>query len=922
MGIVTSLGNNFVQVLDRQFTTAAGAGLLTSDRFGRDATPLRIMTNNLTYASGNGVGIRPLLVPGAGQTPNPAIDGGSNTVYPGSNLLGQKDAIGNPRLIEGNGDGIITIDAGSAERLVNEPVAIFTASPNPAAFDDRVTFDGRGSTHPNPAVGRIVAWDWDFDYNVSNGFVPRLSGSTASRIYPSGKTVYLVMLRVTDNFGNVGFSAATPIIIGQPTTPVIVRPAASAAGVKPVTTDLTPTFRWNADPATYDLELFRITSTGRVPVFPLVSLTTKTFTPTTPLTLGEYELIVTARNSSFSSPSAPYRFIVARMSGLAPTGNTFDLTPKFTWARIAGSSRYELKARRVLPTVVENVVNEAFISENSFEPPASLGLGRFEWQVRAYDVDGVAGAWSSVQSLTIGQIATLKPAAVTVDTTPTFTWTNMDAGQGTTKYEFWVNQVGGKAKYIYEQALSTTSYTPTTPLANGTYDVWVRPVSPDGEGGLWSTVRRFVMDYRVGPVTYAPTGVSTDTTPTFRWQAADSAWGYNLRVDNLSTGATEVIKVNVRHPANATEISYTPTTALTAGNYRWWVQTIALSGVETSFSAGTDFTVPVPSIVSPRGSIATNLPLFRWNGVTQYESYELWVDNTTTGVKEVLRVNGIKATSYQATLPLENGNFTVWVRGYDKDGNISQWSGPADFNVTVGVGVAPELSGSFRTLNGQRTFLWSAGSGAFSYEIIVKRISDSDQPVVLNQSGISGTTFTPSTVFTSGIYRWWIRGLDADGNGLPWSQPLQFFVASTTEAISTDVSEMALAATTTPVVFDVSAGFWSDDEVRSITATPAGTVVQIDPVSTRWEQIAEPVVEQIVPVEDIAGIDSVMEEWTSINMEDAPSESFPVSLETVQTAGSSVDSTSEGNNRTLNWLMAGMTMGAVVLNGRKSKDKQ
>ncbi len=120
--------------------------------------------------------------------------------------------------------------------------------------------------------------------------------------------------------------------------------------------------------------------------------------------------------------------------------------------------------------------------------------------------------------------------------------------------------------------------------------------------------------------------------------------------------------------------------------------------------------------------------------MAEYVSYELWVNNVTTGAKEVLRVSGITSRSYQTTLPLENGDFKVWVRGFDKDGNVSQWSGPADFKVTVGVGVAPILTNSFRNANGSRTFNWSSGSGAFSYEIIVKRISDPDQSVVLNQT--------------------------------------------------------------------------------------------------------------------------------------------------------------------------------------------
>ena len=911
MGVVISIGNNFIQVLDRRSTTATGAGLLTTDTFGRDATPLVTLTSPIIYTRGNGVGIRP-LIPG-----RRAIDGGSNSVYPSNNLLRQKDAVGNPRLIEGNRDGVVTIDAGAAEHLVNTPVAIFTATPNPASFGDRVTFDGRGSTHPNPAVGSIVLWEWDYDFNSGNGFVPRLTGSVVTRTYPvSAKTNYIVRLRVTDNFGNTGFIDKV-VVIGAPTKPEVDRPGT-------FTTDRTPTFRWSADPATYDVELFNVTTGTRVPVFPRISMTAKTYTPTTPLALGKYELVVTARNSNFSTSSDAYKFTVTNVFGLVPSRNIFDVTPKFSWNGVPGSSRYELKVRRVLPTVKEGVISDAFISDTFFEPTTSLGLGTFEWQVRAFDVDGVAGEWSNVQTVTTGLIAFVKPAPVTVDTTPIFTWTDMDSkpvGKKDTRYELWVNRVGGQAKFIVESAITTTSYTPKTPLPNGTYDAWVRPLAPDGEAGLWSQVRRFVMDYRVGPVTTSPEGVTTDTTPTFRWQAADSAASYDLWVDNLSTGVQEVIRVSVPHKANAAEISYTPAKPLTAGNYRWWVQTVATSGLKTTFSAGTDFTVPVPTIVNPRGSIATNLPLFTWNGVAEYVSYELWVNNVTTGAKEVLRVSGITSRSYQTTLPLENGDFKAWVRGFDKDGNVSQWSGAADFNVTVGVGVAPVLGNSFRNANGTQTFDWSAGTGAFSYEIIVKRISDPSQSVVLNVSNISGTTYTTPAPLTSGIYRWWIRGLDANGNGLPWSQPEVFFVNSTEPLVPGEAPDFILAMTNTTSVFDVNAGIWTEDAVRSITATPAGTVVQVDPVAT-ISVVGNNQPVALVAEEEVAGIDDVMQEWDMFSMDDTSSSILPVVLSSASVPVAPPEkSGSDSQSRALDILMAGMALGTVISRSRKSGDE-
>jgi hypothetical protein len=123
----------------------------------------------------------------------------------------------------------------------------------------------------------------------------------------------------------------------------------------------------------------------------------------------------------------------------------------------------------------------------------------------------------------------------------------------------------------------------------------------------------------------------------------------------------------------------------------------------------------------------------------------------------------------------------------------------------------------------------------------------------------------------------------------------------------------------TPVVFDTSVGFWSDDIVRSITATPAGSVIQINPKAIQ----PEPVVELPVAVaEDVVGIDDVMEEWASMMMEDSVSQDIPVSKMLVSSPTSSENTQSDGDNRSLDLLMAGMALGAVVSKSRKSKDQQ
>src|SRR5690606_26452545 len=114
-------------------------------------------------------------------------------------------------------------------------------------------------------------------------------------------------------------------------------------------------------------------------------------------------------------------------------------------------------------------------------------------------------------------------------------------------------------------------------------------------------------------------------------------------------------------------------------------------------------------------------------------------------------------------------------------GNVSQWSAPSQFTINVGVGVAARALSPSGVVNGNLplNFSWQAGTNAITHELLVKRIDQPSQPIVINVKFLAGTTYTTNTrLAVGGTYRWWIRGLDIDGNGLPWSQPLDFRVVS------------------------------------------------------------------------------------------------------------------------------------------------
>ena len=161
------------------------------------------------------------------------------------------------------------------------------------------------------------------------------------------------------------------------------------------------------------------------------------------------------------------------------------------------------------------------------------------------------------------------------------------------------------------------------------------------------------------------------------------------------------------------------------------------------------------------------------------------------------------------------------------------------------------------TNNNKPTFTWQGVNGAAKYEILVKDISDSGQPVVLNISNIFGLNYTTTkTLAPNKNYRWWVRAISAANIPGPWSQPQDFRVVSTDlperpDSITPfDIDQLASVVLTTSVENSFN------DEVRSITAHPAGTVIQLTP-----EAAAEHG-QEIEFAEPVADIDAVMEEFS------------------------------------------------------------
>jgi hypothetical protein len=291
----------------------------------------------------------------------------------------------------------------------------------------------------------------------------------------------------------------------------------------------------------------------------------------------------------------------------------------------------------------------------------------------------------------------ISPSGMFTGSTPTYTW---NAVSNSTWYYLWVNDTTGtpiKTWYTAAQAgctsgMGTCSVTPSTALSIGNAKWWIQTWNSTATGP-WSAAMNFSVTTRPPAVTLiSPTGMITDTTPTYSWNAVSNSSWYYLWV-NDSTGTpikTWYTAAQVGCTSGTGVCSVTPSVALANGNATWWIQTwnsVATGPWSSAMNFNVAATPPAATLISPTGTIADTTPTYNWNAVSNSSWYYLWVnDSTGTPIKtwytaaQVGCASGTGTCSVTPSTALANGNATWWIQTWNTIAT-GPWSAAMTFTI-------------------------------------------------------------------------------------------------------------------------------------------------------------------------------------------------------------------------------------------------
>ncbi|MGC0094008.1 Ig-like domain-containing protein, partial [Enterobacter asburiae] len=436
-------------------------------------------------------------------------------------------------------------------------------------------------------------------------------------------------------------------------------------------------------------------------------------------------------------------------------------------------------------------------------------------------VDTVAPATPDIPAITVNPDGTetpLNPGETTRDTTPTL------SGTGTAGDTVTIYNNGVKIGDAVVDNTGNWTWTPSTPLPGGTYDITLTVTNVDGTGNESAPSQpvTITIDTEAPATPAAPT--VTDSVTQITGPVPDGGTTNDPRPVLSGTGTPNDV-INITDTVNGTPTVVGTVTVDSSGNWSWRPDSNIGEGSHVYTATATDeagnVSDPSTAITIIVDTLAPDTPVISAVGGEPNGGY---ITDTTptvggTGVNGetvIVYNNGVEVGrvvvangEWSLTLPTQtDGPLNITVAGVDAAGNLSALS--SVFTVTLDT-VAPEIpvistvadsqlsNNVLYTKDGTPTL---TGTGEPGTTVIVSVDGTPSTVLVTVQPG--GTwSWTADTTLPDGPHTFTVSSSDPAGNSSGDSAPLSVTVDTAAPA---DPINMALAQEGTPLTGNAEAG--------------------------------------------------------------------------------------------------------------------
>ena len=530
---------------------------------------------------------------------------------------------------------------------------------------------------------------------------------------------------------NMDFAPDAPAI---PAAPRVTIGNSSASGK--------PQLTWAAVDGAAKYEIYRSTqqSTG----YSLLGTTTSTSYVNTSAAAGiTYYYKVCAVNSA--GTSAYSNIVSGRAKAAIPAAPRVTIgnssasgKPQLTWAAVDGAAKYEIYRSTQQSTgftLLGTTTSTSYVNTG-----AAVGK-TYYYKVRALNVDGAAGAYSSTVS---GAAKAVAPAAPTVTMTysdsgkPKLTWS---AVSGATSYRVYRSESRGTG-YSLLGTTTATSYVNTGAAVGKTYYYRVKAVNSAGT----SAYSNIVSGRAKAAVPAAPRvtiGTSSASgKPQLTWAAVDGAAKYEIyRSTQQSTGFTLL--------GTTTSTSYVNTGAAVGKTYYYKVRALNVDGAAGAYSSTVSGAAKAVAPAAPTVTMTysdSGKPKLTWSAVSGATSYRVYRSESRGTGYSLLGTT--TATSYVNTGAAVGKTYYYRVKAVNSAGT-SAYSNIVSGTARTPAPAAPVLKGGTSSASGKPQLTWAAVDGAAKYDVYrsnsadgtFSKVGSTDKTTYVNTGAVKGVTY-------------------------------------------------------------------------------------------------------------------------------------------------------------------------------------
>lgn len=369
--------------------------------------------------------------------------------------------------------------------------------------------------------------------------------------------------------------------------------------------------------------------------------------------------------------------------------------------------------------------------------------------------DGYQGA-AAVLDVTDNEteMTVLSPSGEILNSQPTIEW---NAHEDAARYVLIVDS-RDQAHVIREMSLTEAQFTPTSELDAGDYVV--RVVALTENGHTLAEAAPVMFSISAPPLITSPEAYTNNAVPTVNWTGVDAASTYELRIDDIGNGTSDFIR-----QAGLAETSFTPDSPLPSGKFRVFVRGVDANGEAGAWSNGLAFELDAaPTLHKFNGPILAAHPTVSWTGTVLAENYDLVIVDKKEA-RPIIREAGLTGTSFEITVPLDAGEYEVWIRANEPDGP-TPWGDTISFEIAAPPRISLPHGGD---LSQTPTLQWSAPGGFKAFDLQVDNLTTGTTETIRTADANKIHTFTDA--LAGGRYKFMVRGVLGDDQPGAWSQP-------------------------------------------------------------------------------------------------------------------------------------------------------